>query len=302
MHGALREGSRGDGAEERKAALKLIALGRQGKLTYVLSENLHDQDEGVSEAAVDAMVALARWVVTETRRLQAGNGFSMDHSASGCEDDAPIPVASHETATLYQEIIEQRPEIEQAVARAMDVHRGHHGQELLRAALLLCDWPDSKTLAILHTAKHGGQSPMVRHLQQPPASEHVRSAFLLGASHGQLRSHFGTVFSHIEEAPVLDALLRKTHWLKDHQLQLCVHQVSRGKWWTDAELTHDISRRDPEDAALVGEWVAVSGAHDVQQDERLERIRQFVGDNFAAKLRLLRTLRAGPAVALPCSS
>ncbi len=183
--------------------------------------------------------------------------------------------------------MDQRPEIEQAIARAMDVHRGKHGQELLRAALLLCDWPGSRTLAILHTAKHGGQSPMVRRLQQPPASEHVE-AFLLGASHGQLRSHFGTVFSHIDEAPVLDALLRKTHWTKDHQLQLCVHQVSRGKWWGDAELMHDVSRRDPTDAARVGEWIAVSGIHDVMQDERLEKIRQYVGDNFEAKLRLLR--------------
>ena len=49
-------------------------------------------------------------------------------------------------------------EIEAAVARAMDVHRGRHGQELLRAGLLLCDWSGSKTLAILNTAKHGGQS------------------------------------------------------------------------------------------------------------------------------------------------
>ena len=68
--------------------------------------------------------------------------------------------------------------------------------DLLRAALLLCDWPGSKTLAILKTTKHGGQGPMVRRLQQPPASEHVEG-FLLGASHGQLRSHFGVAFSHV---------------------------------------------------------------------------------------------------------
>src|SRR6185437_258994 len=186
-------------------------------------------------------------------------------------------------ADIYAELLSQRPEIEAAVARALDVHRGRHGQDLLRAALLLCDWPGSKTLAILHTAKHGGQSPMVRRLQQPPAAEHVE-AFLLGASHGQLRSHFGIAFSHIEEAPVLDALLRKTHWLKDHQLQLCVHQVNRGKWFGEAELIHDISRRDPVDAARVGEWIAASGLHDVMQDERLEKVRQYIGDNFEGKL------------------
>src|SRR5207253_5191923 len=93
--------------------------------------------------------------------------------------------ATNGNTGIYAELMEQRPEIEAAVARALNVHRGRHGQDLLRAALLLCDWPGSKTLAILHTAKHGGQSPMVRRLQQPPASEHVE-AFLLGASHGGL--------------------------------------------------------------------------------------------------------------------
>src|SRR5689334_3437210 len=198
FHHALRECGRSDDTNLRLAALKLIALGRQGKLAYVLSENLHDLDEATSKAAVEAVVALARWIATESRNL-----IRLDDAAR---------------AQAYKDIIENRPDIEQAVARAMDVHRGKHGPELLRAALLLCDWPGSKTLAILHTAKHGGQSPMVRRLQQPPASEHVE-AFLLGASHGQLRSHFGVVFSHIDEAPVLDALLRKTHWTKDHQLQ-----------------------------------------------------------------------------------
>src|ERR1700709_1369289 len=159
----------------------------------------------------------------------------------------------------------QRPEIAAAVAWAFDVRRSRHGQDLLRAALLLCNWSGSKTLAILNTAKHGGQSPMVRRLQQTPASEHVE-AFLLGASHAQLRSHFGVAFSHIDEAPVLDALLRKTHWLKDHQLQLCVHQVTRGAWCGDAELRHDVDRRTPGNAVLAGVWIACSGLHDVVQD------------------------------------
>jgi HEAT repeat protein len=169
----------------------------------------------------------------------------------------------------------------------MDVHRGKHGPELLRAALLLCDWPGSKTLAILHTAKHGGQSPMVRRLQQPPASEHVE-AFLLGASHGQLRSHFGIVFAHVDEAPVLDALLRKTHWLKDHQLGLCMHQVTRGVWLGAPELSRDIERRDAAEAARIGEWIAASGVHDVVQDDRLDQLREHAGADFAARLRLLR--------------
>jgi HEAT repeat protein len=278
FHTALRESGRSDNPAIRKAAMKLIALGRQGKLAYVLSENLHDPDEELSKAATDAMVGLARWVASDTRNLQKGIATAnLDPAARG-------PVVQNST---HLQVMENRAEIEQAVARAMDVHRGKHGQELLRAALLLCDWPGSKTLAILHTTKHGGQSPMVRRLQQPPASEHV-DAFLLGASHGGLRSHFGIVFSHIEEAPVLDALLRKTHWLKDHHLQLCMHQVGRGVWWDEQGLLRDIERRPAEDAAAVGEWLAVSGMHDVMQDERLASIRNYASADFGARLRLLR--------------
>ena len=289
LHSALRECGRSDDPQVRVGAMRLIALGRQGKLAYVLSENLHERDETLSKTAVEAMVALARWVATETRKLQQNSDPESPAEDGGL---APNPV--------YTELLFQRPEIEAAVARAMDVHRGRHGQDLLRAAMLLCDWPGSKTLAILHTAKHGGQSPMVRKLQQPPASEHV-DAFLLGASHGQLRSHFGIAFSHIDEAPVLDALLRKTHWLKDHQLQLCVHQVNRGVWCGDTELRHDIDRRTPGNAALVGEWVACSGLHDVVQDERLDRLRHHAKDDFPARLRLLRIAarrRKGTSTAL----
>ncbi|HLL45814.1 MAG TPA: hypothetical protein VK399_03865, partial [Longimicrobiaceae bacterium] len=290
FHQALRECGRSDDAALRVAAMKIIALGRQGKLAYVLSENLHERDEALSKAAVQGMVALARWVATETRRLQGGrwgegselrvesSGAAGERSefrgqSSGQEGSATSSLNS-ELQTLnspYAELMAQRPEIEAAVARAMDVHRGRHGQDLLRAAMLLCDWPGSKTLAILHTAKHGGQSPMVRRLQQPPASEHVE-AFLLGASHGQLRSHFGVAFSHIDEAPVLDALLRRTHWLKDHQLQLCVQQVGRGVWWDEPTLLRDVERRTPDDAARIGEWLGASGAHDVMQDERLDKL------------------------------
>jgi HEAT repeat protein len=298
LHHALREAGRSDRTELRLAAMRLIALGRQGKLAFVLSENLHDPDAVRSKAAVEALVALARWVSTETRKLQKGVGvesvgvsecgrIGVDAADENDKADSPTLRNSDTRPPTYLELLEQRPEIEQAVARALDGHRGPHGADLLRAGLLLCDWPGSKTLAILNTAKHGGQSPMVRRLQQPPASEHV-DAFLLGASHGGLRSHFGIAFSHIEEAPVLDALLRRTHWLKDHALQTCLHQVSRGAWWTDTELVRDVSRRDPGDAARIGDWLAVSGIHDVVQDERMERLRAHAHNDFAARLRLLR--------------
>jgi HEAT repeat protein len=87
---------------------------------------------------------------------------------------------------------------------------------------------------------------------------------------------------------VLDAILRKTHWLKDNQLQLCMHQVNRGAWWDEAQLVHDIERRPPEDAARIGEWLAASGTHDVVQDERMEQLRKHAKDDFASRLRLLR--------------
>lgn len=293
FHAALRECGRSDEPSARLAALNLIVLGRQGRLAYVLSENLHGGDDIVSKEAAQAIVALARWVSTETRRLQSGGGIDVsgDGAASGLTDAAPRPPGLFSTSPsiTYQDLLDQRPEIEAAAARAMDVHRGHHGQELLRACLLLCDWSGSKTLAILKTTKHGGQPPMVRRLQQPPESEHVEG-FLLGATHGQLRTHFGVAFSHIADASVLDALLLKTHWLKDHQLQLCVHQVNRGVWWETEGLVRDLERHAPAEAAKIAEWIAASGVPDVAQDERIDtlRIHTLKKDSFEARLRLLQ--------------
>ncbi len=299
LHHAIREAGRSDRVNLRLSAMKLVALGRQGKLAYVLSENLHSPDDTLSKAAAESLVQLARWIATETRKLQKLDIIVPDKVEPNLQDpELLLPDAfsgevhsSKVVTTLYQELLEQRPEIEQAVARALDTHRGKHVTELMRAGLLLSDWPGSKTLAILHTAKHGGQSAMLRRMQQAPAAEAVE-AFLLGASHGGLRSHFGIAFSHIEEAPVLDALLRRTHWLKDQALANCMHLVTRGAWLSETELVRDISRRDCGDAARIGEWIAVSGAQDVVQDERLERLRAHAQandpQNFAARLRLLR--------------
>jgi len=283
FHSAIREAGRSDDSAVRVAALKLIALGRQGRLAYVLSENLHEANETVAQAAADAMVALARWVATETRALQRGIS---DNPA-----DADHPAGTQQQA--YDLLIEQRPEIEAAIARALDVHRGRHGPELLRAAMLLCDSTASRAFAILATPKHGGQTPMVRRLQQAPTAEHV-DAFLLGASHGHLRSHFGAAFAHISEAPVLDAILRRTHWLKDNSLQLCVQQVGRGGWWSETDLNRDLERRRPEESARIGEWIGLSGSHDALQDERLEKLRQHAEQSPIARLRLLRVAARRP--------
>jgi HEAT repeat protein len=281
FHGALRESARGSKVARRLSALRLIAQGRQGKLAYVLSEHLHDPDEAVSKAACDAMAALARWAAGEVKRLQASTDVRFD--AEGHELVPPDPV---QFKTDYKKLIDQRSEIESAVARAIDVHRGRHGSDLLRAAMLLADNPQSKTFEILRLTKHGGLSPMVRRLQQAPASEHV-PAFLLAASAGGLRTHFGNVFSHIDEGPVLDALLRKTHWLKDNALQICMHQVSRGAWWDEAMLSKDTARRPVVESVRIAEWIGVSGLHDVMQDERLERLAELAKDDASARLRLL---------------
>lgn len=290
---ALREAGRSDDPDARIAAMQVIALGRQGRLAYVLGENLHDGEEAVSKTACETLVALARWVATDTRRLQKEGVLAPNADPA----DPSISPAARER---HAAVTANRAEIEAAVARALDAHRGRHGQDLLRAALLLCDWPGSKTLAILHTHRHGGQSPMIRRLQQAPAAEHVE-AFLLAATHAQVRSHFGQVFTHIGEAPVLDALLRKTHWLKDHQLQICMHLVNRGVWWDEKELARDLERRIPSDAARIGEWIAVSQVHDVLQDDRLERLRQHAAADLPSRLRLLRVAmrrRRGASVQL----
>src|SRR6185295_8557804 len=72
FHRVLAECGRGEDAKLRLAAMKLIALGRQGKLAYVLTENLHDSDDSFSKTGCEGLVALARWVAVETRRLQRG--------------------------------------------------------------------------------------------------------------------------------------------------------------------------------------------------------------------------------------
>jgi HEAT repeat protein len=273
FHPALRECGLGSDVHRRVIAMQLIAQGRQGRMAYVLSENLHHSDPNLSHPAMEALAVLAQWVAEQSLKLRTMEAPQRDE--------------------IYQRLMEQRPEIEQTVARAMDMHRGRHGQDLLRAALLLCDHVGSKTLAILRTSKHGGQSPMVRRLQQPPTADCV-AAFLLGASHGALRTHFWIAFAHIQEAPVLDALLPYTHWLKDYQLRLCMHQVTRGAWWSEGDLLHDLEGRTPAGAAKMGEWIGASGLGDGMQDQRLVTLMRHAGDDVGSRLRLLRIGMARP--------
>src|SRR5204862_6523284 len=104
----------------RLAAMKLIALGRQGKLAYVLSENLHDTDEALSKAATEAMVALARWVATETRALQRGGRDAPGEDRANKADDRETMasrVDGTQAAALhakfaYAALLENRADIE----------------------------------------------------------------------------------------------------------------------------------------------------------------------------------------------
>src|SRR3954447_18446983 len=117
FHHALRECGRSDDVELRMAAMRLIVLGRQGKLAYVLSENLHDLDETLSKAATEAMVALARWVSVETRKLQKSGSGSRD-PGSGENDAADafpgtrdLHPGSRSNQAVYDELIQNRPDI-----------------------------------------------------------------------------------------------------------------------------------------------------------------------------------------------
>ena len=80
FHHALRECGRSNQPAVRLAAMSMIALGRQGKLAYVLSENLHESHDNLSHAAAAAMVELARWVAEATRTLQKGSGSGVQGS------------------------------------------------------------------------------------------------------------------------------------------------------------------------------------------------------------------------------
>ncbi len=289
FHSAIREAGRSSVAGQRHAAMKLIAHGRQGKLAYVLSENLHSGDEEFGKAAAAAMASLARWVSRSSRWL---NGDQPDET-SPLIAEQPAKPSDQARGELYREIIENRPEIEGVIIRAMELHRGSRQQDLLHAALMLCDCAGGGAIRILNTAKHVGQSVMIRRIQQSPEPEHA-AAFLLGATHGNLRGNFGNAFAKIEAPVVLDALLRFTHWLKCHQLKLCMHQVSSGVWWSEADLPADLSRRTSRQAAQVGDWIAASGLPDTTQDARLEQVLIACGDDLAARVRLLRLVMARP--------
>src|SRR5437763_1618587 len=84
------------------------------------ADDLHDLDETLSKGAVEAIVALARWVATETRKLQK-SGFGIRDSGfgepPGAATDLPFPETRDPTpetrstddlTQIYSELINNR--------------------------------------------------------------------------------------------------------------------------------------------------------------------------------------------------
>lgn len=292
----LSEAGRSDDRAARLAAIRIISEARIGKLSYVLSENLRDPDDQLSKSACDALLEMARWVNMQSRLMhrfaQAASedeGLTLvgEEKKAGDSTIVAAPTIASDLSTAYATVMRERPEIESAVARALDWGKSKHVPDLLRAALLLCDHPQSKTLAILKTTRHGGQASMVRKLQQPPGADHVE-AFLLGASHGHLRTNFASAFAQISDASVLDVLLKRSHWLRDHQLHTCMHHVDRGVWWGENDLPRDLQNRTPRDAMRIADYLVASGLHDTLQDARLSKLIDHAKDDPIARLHILR--------------
>lgn len=286
LYHLLPEAGRHEEAAMRGVAIRLIALGKLGQLSYVLTENLAHPDHAVSTAAIDGLVALARFVAGETRRLQSGK------------------VSGGDRKKAARALLAMRGDVEAAVLHAMEVYRGPKSQDVVRAALLLTDSMQSRTLVVLGQTRSGGGngvvSPLVKRLQQAPDAEHV-DAFLIGATRGELRSQFAASFGGIDSGPVLEGLMRRWYLLKDVRLELCMRNVTRGAWLSEPLLAKDLARRPTAENASVAPWIAAAGVHDVVQDEKLIRVLENLSgeaaggvDNVAGRMRLLRIAMSRP--------
>jgi HEAT repeat protein len=293
LHTALRDCARSDRPGLRIMAMRLIDLGRQGSLAGLLTENLNHPDEHVSRAAVESLAMLARWVHDQTRILRCGSHRGEIPTAAPPAAEIPNDAGHAHRAQLYHQLIEQRPDIELAVSRALERNRTPWGQELVDAAMLLCDWSRSRILDIIRGGRHAALNQLLRRLQHAPPAEQV-PAFLLGVTCGHVRSHFGTVFSHITGRAVLSELLALTHHLADLQLQVCMKQALRGAWLAEESLLEDLQHRAPAEAATIARWIACSGLADLQQDALMQHIRLQCADIPQQRLRILRILMSRP--------
>src|SRR5436305_9046620 len=95
LHPALRECSKSSQQKVILAAIRLIAAGRQGKLTYILAEELHGTDDFIAKNACEAVLDLAKWVSNLTKKLQTMRP-SQEGEAEKKED------AAHDPQERYQ--------------------------------------------------------------------------------------------------------------------------------------------------------------------------------------------------------
>ena len=290
LDAAVRDVGRTGDADGRRSAVRLIADGRQAPLAGVLGDNLRHADASVAGAAAAALVGFAEWIVNGVRALQRGEGTT------------DVPPAPAPPVPTYEQLTRDRADVEQAVVRAIEGQRERPAtdrvmQDVVRAAVLLCDSSASRLVGVLRGPRHAGQAVLARRLGMTPAAEAV-DAFLVAAGHGGQRSTFANAFGRIADAPALDAVLRRTHWLKDVMLSTCMTTVSRGAWWSDGDLTRDAAARCGDDVAKVGRWIAASGSADAVQDERLAGVRTLLlandPSNVAARCELFRLAAGRP--------
>ena len=309
LDAAVRDAGRAGDADARRSAVRLIADSRQAALATILTENLRHADASVAMTAAAALVGFAEWVAAGVHALQRdeGDGVRGGRGEGDADEESVNPSPRHPVTAspdhaTYEQVTKDRADIEQAVVRAVEQQRERPAgdrvmTDVLRAAVLLCDHTGSRLVTLLRGPRHAGQAALARRVGGTPTADAV-DAFLVGAGHGGQRSTFANSFARIADAPTLDGLVRRTHWLKDHMLATCLQLVSRGAWWTEADLTRDTAARCGDDVARVGRWIAASGSADAVQDERLTAVRtQLLATepaNVAARCELFR-LAAGRA-------
>jgi HEAT repeat protein len=282
LYPALRDMARSDITIRRLAAINLIGIGHAGKLAYLLAENISSPDETIAKAASASLSAMARWVARSVKALQADH-FPID----------PGTDPSLARRLLWNELSDNRTDIEEVIARGAELLKGNRQQEMVDAVLTLFDNASASAMTLLNPTRGNVPVPLSRRLQLTPEAEHV-PAFLLSASRCGIRHTFGVVFAKLDQTPQLEALLRRTHWLADHQLQLCVRQTTSGAWCDLPSIAADALQRPVRQVPCVASWITASGLTEAQQDDRLAQLAAGCADPVA-RARLLRRVIDRPA-------
>lgn len=282
LYPALREMARSDAASRRLAAINLIGIGHAGKLAYLLAENLNSPDETIAKAASASLSAMARWVVRSVKSLQTDH-FPID----------PGTDPSLARRLLWNDLNDNRADIEEVIARGAELLKGSRQHEMVDALLMLFENADAAAMALLNPTRGNVPVPLTRKLQLTPEAEHV-PAFLLAASRCGVRHTFGVVFAKLDQTPQLEALIRRTHWLADHQLQLCLRQATSGAWCDLSAIASDALKRPAKQIPSVASWIVASGLTEAQQDDRLAQLAAGC-DDPVARARLLRRVIDRPS-------